>query len=62
MKWRPIHLWQVTVAESRGAITWWRCPRLNRPVLRSRAGSIYDLRFDKCWAIRKRPADPFTEN
>lgn len=59
--WRPLSLWRATVALSRGAIQWWHCPRTDKPVIRTRAGAIYDLTYMPSfgWMIRPRREELF---
>jgi hypothetical protein len=41
--WRPISLWRIAIAESRGAVQWWFDPRLRRACLKARSGQLYDF-------------------
>ena len=54
--WRLVKMSSIATALQRGAAEWWHCPRSKRPVLRSRAGLLYDFkqlpRFG--WGLRKR--------
>lgn len=56
VKWHLCPLWQLVVALSRGGISWWHDPNLNRPVLRSKRGITYDMAISRRWGtiIRRR--------
>lgn len=57
--WRRVRLWDLSLAEARGAVEWWMDPANRHWVMKTRLGTLWDFRvkWGACW-VRKRYALP----